>query len=107
MIAKQPINENHLSQGMQRHQAFLAELEAHQDRMESILKSGAEIAEKNSDQAYIINEKSELLKNKKMQLDNLCEAKSRDYQDAQALRDFMASCKARVVKIKIKISTIF
>lgn len=94
VVAKQPINEQHLNQGIQRHQAFQSELDANQDRLDSILKSGEDISQKNEDQAHLIKEKSDELMSKKNTLDDLCKTKSKLYDDAQMAREFLAGCKA-------------
>ena len=94
VVAKQPINEQHLNQGIQRHQAFQSELDANQDRLDSILKAGEDISQKNEDQAHLIKEKSDALMSKKNNLDELCKTKSKLYDDAQMAREFLAGCKA-------------
>ena len=94
VIAEQPINEQHLNQGIQRHNAFLSELRANQDRLESIVSAGNAIIEQNADQAHLIEEKTSSLKEKCSKLDDLCREKTKSYEDAELIRSFIGSCKA-------------
>merc|ERR1712131_307843 len=64
------------------------------DRLDSILKSGEDISQKNEDQAHLIKEKSDALMAKRNTLDDLCKAKSKPYDDAKMAREFLAGCKA-------------
>ena len=94
VTAEQPINEANLNRGFQRHKAFIFELDANKDRLSSILKSGEEIAAKNEDQKYVIEEKSRELKETFEKLNNLTNKKTKDYEEAAEVRKFLAACKA-------------
>ena len=94
VIAEQPINEQHLNQGIQRHNAFLSEIRANQDRLESIVSAGNAIIEQNADQAHLIEEKTSSLKDKCAKLDKLCLVKTKNYGNAELIRSFIGSCKA-------------
>ena len=63
-------------------------------RLVNILKSGEEIAAKNEDQKYVIEEKSKELKETFERLNNLTSKKTRDYEEAAEVRRFLAACKA-------------
>lgn len=94
VIAEQPINETNLNQGFQRHKAFIFELDANKDRLQTILKSGEEIAAKNSDQTHLIQDKSDELRLSFDKLNGLVETKTKNYEEAEKLRQFLAACKA-------------
>ena len=108
VIAEQGINETNLNQGFQRHKAFIGELEANKERGDAILASGEEIAAKNEDQRELIEAKSEELKAKYAKLSELTEQKTKNYEEAEKLRQYLAACKALdywMIEIRTKVES--
>ena len=83
-----------MNQGFQRHKAFISELDANKDRLQSILSIGAEISEKNKDQAHLIKDRSQELCDRQDHLNSLTEKMTKDYEEAEKIRQFLAACKA-------------